>query len=113
MSPMNASSQIIGTLDQGVVLDVAIEDLRFKAYAVISEPDVNAVADIVPQEQFEAEGDLHVAAVGQAQDAEEQVRDVVFNMNPDDAAVFLCIDAAAYEATLEALGQDRDAAGPH
>jgi hypothetical protein len=107
-STMNATSRITGTLDDGVILEVSIEDLRFTAYAVVSEPDVNVVADFVPQDQFEADGDLHVAAVGQAGDADEQVGDVVFNMNPGDAAVFLCADAAAYRATLAALGQPQD-----
>ena len=105
---MDATSRIAGTLDNGVVLEVSIEDLRFTAYTVISEPDVNVVADFVPQEQFEADGDLHVAAVGRAEDADEQVGDVAFNMNPGDAAVFLCADAAAYQATLAALGQRQD-----
>lgn len=106
---MNATSRIAGTLDNGVILEVTIEDLRFTAYVVISEPDVNAVADFVPQEQFEADGDLHVAAVGRAEDADEQVGGVAFNMNPGDAAVFLCIDAQAYRATLAALGQRQEA----
>lgn len=109
MNNMNATSRIVGTLDNGVILEVCVEELRFAAYVVISEPDVNVVADFVPQEQFEADGDLHVAAVGQAGDADEQVSDVVSNMNPDDAAVFLCIDAAAYQATLAALGQRQEA----
>ena len=108
---MNATSRIVGTLDNGMILEVSIEDLHFTAYAVISEPDINAVADFVPQEQFEADGDLHVAAVGHAEDADEQVSSVAFNMNPGDAAVFLCIDTAAYRATLEALGQPQDAGG--
>ncbi|TAL86118.1 MAG: hypothetical protein EPN46_02720 [Candidimonas sp.] len=102
---MNPSSQIIGTLEQGVVLDVAMEELQFKAYVVISEPDVNRVADFVPREQFETSGDLHVAAVSDAHDAREQVEEITFNMNLNDGAVFLCQDQAAYAATLEELGQ--------
>ncbi len=102
---MNPSSHIIGTLEQGVILDVTMEELQFKAYVVISEPDVNRVADFVPQEQFEASGDLHVAAVARAGDAREQVEEITFNMNLNDGAVFLCQDQAAYTATLEELGQ--------
>lgn len=102
---MNASSHIIGTLRKGVVLDVTLEDLQFKAYVVISKPDINLVADFIPQEQFEADGDLHVAAVVAPGDAREQVQDVTFNMNMNDGAVFLCIDQSAYAATLEELGQ--------
>ena len=102
---MTASSHIIGTLRKGVVLDVTLEDLQFKAYVVISKPDINLVADFIPQEQFEADGDLHVAAVVAPGDAREQVQDVTFNMNMNDGAVFLCIDQSAYAATLEELGQ--------
>ncbi|MEO6985274.1 MAG: hypothetical protein ABI155_08005 [Paralcaligenes sp.] len=102
---MTPSSHIVGTLAQGVVLDVTMEELQFKAYVVISDPDVNRVADFVPHEQFENGGDLHVAAVAQADDAHKQVEDITFNMNLNDGAVFLCQDQAAYTATLEELGQ--------
>lgn len=87
----------------GVVADVVIEELQFKAYVVISEPDINLVADFVPPEQFDADGDVHVTAVTDSAQARGQVEDLVFNMNMGDAAVFLCADLPAYEATLEEL----------
>jgi len=87
----------------GVVVDVVIEELRFKAYVVVSEPDINLVADFVPREQFDADGDLHVTAVADSSEAHSQIEDLAFNMNQGDAAVFLCADQAAYEAALEAL----------
>jgi hypothetical protein len=102
---MNASSHIIDTLQQGVILHVTIDDFDFRAYVVVSEPDVNRVADFVPADQFEQDGDLHVTAVGQAADARDQVQDITFNMNPGDAAVFLCADSPTYDATLAELGQ--------
>jgi len=103
---MNASSQIARSLPEGVVLDVSIEDLSFTAYVVVSEPDIELVADFVPAEQFSQDGDVHVTAVGDAAQARSQVEDLAFNMNPGDAAVFLCADRHAYNATLEELGQN-------
>ncbi|WP_199173241.1 hypothetical protein [Pollutimonas subterranea] len=102
---MNALSHIIEVLEHGLVLDVTIEELQFRAYVVVSEPDIDRVADFVPKEQFEQDGDVHVAAIYEEQDAREQVQDITFNMNPGDAAVFLCVNPAAYLAALEELGQ--------
>ncbi|MDS1141464.1 hypothetical protein RE432_13570 [Pusillimonas sp. SM2304] len=102
LSPL---SHLVDTLEQGVVLDVVIEDLQFRAYVVISAPDINLVADFVPKEQFEQDGDVHVTAISHPAESRSQIEDIAFNMNPGDAAVFLCGNAQAYEQTLEALGQ--------
>ncbi|MYN12237.1 hypothetical protein GSY71_03600 [Pusillimonas sp. TS35] len=100
----SAHSRLVDTLERGVVLDVTVEELQFRAYVVVSEPDLERVADFVPREQFEQDGDLHVAAVAEPSAAAEQVEDIAFNMNQGDAAVFLCGTQAAYETTLDALG---------
>ncbi len=104
---MNPSSHVIQTLPEGLVLGVTIDELSFKAYVVISDPDINNVANFVPKEQFEEDGDLHVTAVESATEAREQVESLAFNMNLNDAAVFLCSDEPAYQATLEELGHDQ------
>lgn len=101
-------SRLVDTLEHGAVLDVTIEELRFRAYVVVSEPDLERVADFVPREQFEQDGDVHVAAIGDPGQAREQIQDIAFNMNPGDAAVFLCADEAAFRNTLEELGQNPD-----
>lgn len=102
---MNATSHIVDPLKNGLVLDVVIEDLQFRAYVVISKPDINLVSRFVPAEQFQRDGDVHVTAIGRSEDAREQIEDMAFNMNPGDAAVFLCGDERAYMAALEELGQ--------
>ncbi len=102
---MNALSHIVESLEHGLVLDVTIDDLQFRAYVVLSEPDIDRVADFVPREQFEQDGDVHVAAVYHADEAREQIQDIAFNMNPGDAAVFLCVNPLAYQNALEELGQ--------
>ncbi|OXR49433.1 hypothetical protein PuT2_06385 [Pusillimonas sp. T2] len=102
---MKVSSQIVSALPQGLILDVIIEDLTFTAYVVVSAPDIHLVAEFVSPEAYQQANDWHVTAIETADDAENQVRDIAFNMNLNDAAVFLCADTAAYEAALEALGQ--------
>jgi hypothetical protein len=104
---MNAHSRIIHALDHGLVLDVTIEELKFRAYVVVSEPDINLIADFVPQEQFQQDGDVHVAAIGLASEAREQIEDITFNMNLGDSAVFMCGNEDVYLETLEELGQQR------
>ncbi len=105
---MNPLSRLVDTLEQGAILDVTIEELQFRAYVVVSEPDIERVADFVPKEQFEQDGDVHVAAIAQPDQAREQIQDIAFNMNPGDAAVFLCADVSVFRNTLEELGQDPD-----
>lgn len=102
---MKAFSRIIQALEQGVLLDVTIEELTCTAYVVVSPPDLERVAQIVPAARFEQDGDVHVTAVDSAEQARQQVEDLAFNMNIGDSAVFLCQDTAAYEATLDELGQ--------
>lgn len=105
------NSEVIGRLTNGAVLAVTIEDLQFTAYIAVSEPDIELVADIVPSEQFEQDGDVHVTAVGQPAEARQQIEDMAFNMNPGDTAVFLCADAGTYHETLRELGQEGSADG--
>lgn len=102
---MQTHSHVISVLDQGLVLEVACGELGFTAYVVISEPDLNRVADIVPQDHYNKHGNLHVAAIDSRDDAPAQITDITFNMNPGDAAVFLCRDESAYLAALQELGQ--------
>ena len=98
-------STLVDTLEHGVVLDVVIEDLQFRAYVVVSEPDINLVADFVPAEQFEQDGDVHVTAISHPDESRDQIQDMAFNMNLGDAAVFLCGNGQVYQHTLEELGQ--------
>src|SRR3546814_2228377 len=77
---MNPLSRIVETLKHGAILDVAIEELQFRAYIVISEPDIERVADFVPKEQFEQDGDVHVAAISHPGQAREQIQDIAFKI---------------------------------
>lgn len=93
----------VGTLEQGLELDVQAEDFRFMAYLAVCEPDVDRVSDLVPPERFAQEGDVHVAAIGTPEDATTQIEEVAFNMSPGDSVVFLCEDTDTYNAALEEL----------
>lgn len=110
---MHTHSHVISVLDQGLVLDVVLEELSFTAYVVVSEPDLDRIAEFVPQENYDRHGSLHVAAIDTAQDAHEQVTDLAFNMMPGDAAVFLCGTESAYLAALRELGQPNTSVQPN
>lgn len=107
---MQTHSHVISVLDQGLVLDVTVGELGFTAYVVVSEPDLNRVADVVPQDHYDKHGSVHVAAIDAVDSAHDQITDIAFNMNPGDAAVFLCRDEAAYLAALHELGQQGQSA---
>ncbi|MAK55321.1 MAG: hypothetical protein CML17_05700 [Pusillimonas sp.] len=102
---MKAQSTILATLPQGLILQVNMGELLFKAYVAISEPSIEKMAELVSEEEYAQANDWHVTAVEAEDQAEHQVEDLAFNMNPGDAAVFLCVDKAACLATLAALGQ--------
>jgi hypothetical protein len=102
---MPLDSRLIALLDQGMVLDITIEDLPFRVYVAQRDADVQQVADLVPAEQFQGPGEVHVAAIRDGDDAAQQVQDVLFNLNPSDALVFLCTGQRAYTETLAVFGQ--------
>lgn len=101
MSPTN---HLISTLTDGAVLQVRLDGTSVQVYVVISEPSIDRVADILPKERFEADGDIHVMAVGQPEDASTLIDDVSQNIHPDDIIVFLCIDAATKDEVLKQFG---------
>ena len=103
---MQIQSQIIEQTDSAYVLEITLEEEhKVWAYLAISEPDLDAVANIVPPEQFEAGGDVHVMAIAQPTDAPQEVEEVLFSMNPNDTVVFLCADQASVMAVLNEFGQ--------
>ncbi len=101
MSPTN---HLISTFEEGAVLSLHLDNCPVQAYVVISEPNIDLVADIVPKERFEADGDIHVMAVGQPEDAAAMIEDVSQNINPDDTIVFLCLDKATKDEVLAQFG---------
>lgn len=110
---MQTHSHVISVLNQGLMLDVALGELSFTAYVVVSEPDLDRIPEFVPQENYERHGSLHVAAIDTANDAHAQISELAFNMMPGDAAVFLCGDESAYVAALSELGQSHTCTQPN
>lgn len=101
---MPLESRLIASLDQGYILDINLEDLQFRVYVALRDADVDLVAELVPPEQFERDGDVHVAAIHEGDDASQHIQDVLFNLNPGDAIVLLCTGPTAYRETLAELG---------
>ncbi len=102
--PMPLESRLVEPIDQGYVLDVTLEDLDFRVYVALRDADIDEVAALVPPERFEEAGDVHVAAIDTGDDASEQIRDVLFNLNPGDTIVLLCTNLDAYRHALAELG---------
>lgn len=105
LTHMPFESQIICHLDQGMVLDIELEGLSFRAYVAMRSADVEEVAALVPPEQFDSDTDIHVAAIHDGDDVRDEIQDVMFNLNPGDVMVFLCTGTQAYVETLAELGQ--------
>jgi hypothetical protein len=94
----------------GIAMHTTLDGEPIRTYAVVSAPDLNAIAQIVPPEEVEAGGEIHATAVTDVESAESQVLDVLDNLNPNDIAVFLCANEAAYAAALAllALSDEQD-----
>ncbi|MFA5664172.1 hypothetical protein [Castellaniella sp.] len=104
---MPLDSQLIRCLAHDAqVLDIHLEGHVFRAYVAQRPADVEQVAALVPAEQFQSAGDVHVAALHTGDDMATQIGDVLFNLNPGDAIVLLCTSLAAYQSALVELGQD-------
>lgn len=101
---MPLDSHLVSLVDQGHILDISLEDLDFRVYVALREPDVEEVAKLVPAERFE-QGEVHVMAINAQDDAPAQIQDALFNLNPGDTLVFLCTDAPAYENALAEFGR--------
>ncbi len=97
-------SQLIETVEGGVLMDVTAEDLHVKAYVVIAPADFTVVEKLIPTAIFESGVQVHVAAVDQSSDITEQVVQILENMQPDDVVAYLCENAISYGETLAVLG---------
>ncbi len=97
-------SQVIETVEGGVLMDVTAEDLHVKAYVVIAPADFTVVEKLIPTAIFESGVQVHVAAVDQSGDITEQVVQILENMQPDDVVAYLCENAISYGETLAVLG---------
>ncbi|OZI61329.1 hypothetical protein [Bordetella genomosp. 11] len=93
-------------LTSGIALRTTLDGEFIRSYVVVSPPDLDAIADIVPAAEVEAGGQIHATAVSDPISAAEQIGDVLDNINPGDIAVFLCASPAAYETALQLLGYD-------
>lgn len=97
---MPLDSRLVRSLNQGYELEFSLEGLDFSVYIALRDANIEQVAGLVPPERFEQDGDVHVVAIHDMDDASEQIQDVLFNLNPGDTIVFLCTGAQAYENTL-------------
>jgi hypothetical protein len=97
-------SQVIQTIEGGVLMDVTAQDLHVKAYVVIAAADISVVEKLIPASVFESGVQVHVAAIDQSSDITEQVVQILENMQPEDVVAYLCDSAVSYGETLAVLG---------
>ncbi len=75
----------------GMALRTTLDGEFIRSYVVISPPDLNAIANIVPAAEVEAGGQIHATAISDPRrGGRRQIGDVLDNINPGDIAVFLC-----------------------
>ena len=69
----------------------------------MADPDLELLSQIVPADVFESGAEIHASLVAEDDDVQDKLLEVIDNMNPGDAAVFLCGSPNTLEAVLDAL----------
>lgn len=103
---MSLSGRLIAHLDQAQLIEITLEEFQFDVYVALRDADVEHVANLVPADKFAGAGDVHVAAISGDQDAQAEINDMLFNLNPSDTMVFLCTDKQAYINVLSEFEQE-------
>jgi len=101
---MEITSRRQATLEHGLCLETTLDGATLTVYAILGEPDLEAIPGIVPRALVEAGADIHAAAVQGTGDAQEQIDQVLENVNPGDVVVFFCDSEDSYGAALDLLG---------
>ncbi len=99
--------EIISTIDTpipgGVRITTTLDGEAVTLFAVVADPDLELLAQIVPVDVFESGAQVHANIVSAEDDVQDKLLEVIENMNPGDAAVFLCSASETLEAVLDAL----------
>lgn len=102
------NQQLSLELENGLVLNVSMQELKFTAYLVIGAMDLEQVGDIVPYDEYIKYNNLHVASIDHPQDTAQQLEDVSFNMDMNDGLVLFCADQASYFEAMQQLGYENN-----
>lgn len=108
--------QIISTIDApvpgGVRIATTLDGETVTLFVVVADPDLELLAQIVPADIFESGAQVHANIVGDDDDVQDKLLEVIENMNPGDAGVFLCASPEQLESVLDALdiGDEPEAA---
>ena len=84
-------ASLVEFIDDGAALRLPLDDVAaVHVYVAVSEPDVEAVANIVPESQFQADGNIHVFAILSLDEAPEILEEAISSVDDQDTIVFLC-----------------------
>lgn len=100
---MEIISTIAATIPGGVRVTTTLDGEEVILFVVVADPDLELLAQIVPVEVFESGVEVHASIVSEDDDVQDKLLEVIDNMNPGDAAVFLCSAPDTLEAVLDAL----------
>ena len=100
---MEIISHIEAEVLGGVRIATTLDGESVTLFAVVADPDLELIAEIVPAALFESGAQVHANIVSDEDDVQDKLLEVVENMNPGDAAVFLCSSPQSLDAVLDAL----------
>lgn len=100
---MEIISTIVDEIAGGVRVATTLDGEAVTLFVVAADPDLELLAHIVPAHVFESGAQIHANIIGAHDDVQDKLLEVIENMNPGDAAVFLCSDATVLQTVLDAL----------
>lgn len=98
------NQELSNNLDNGIVLDVTMQDLQFTAYVLIAETNLELVSKIVPYDEYIKYDNLHVGDLSNSKETKKQLDDISFNMDFGDGLVLFCDNQETYKQALIELG---------
>ena len=95
-------SGLLRALHNGLELTCQANDLELNIYLLVAPADFDLIPQIVPEARFEQDGQIHVASLGDNDEAvEDEMESVLSNMDSGDTVLFFCGSDEAYHIALD------------
>ncbi len=109
MNQPGIQTSLVRALHQGVQITAEVNDLMLDIYLVVAAVDFDQIPEIVPQDRFEQDGQIHIASLGlEDEPVEDEMEAILANMDSGDTVLFFCANSDAYHQALDFVSYTGD-----
>lgn len=109
MNEPGIQTSLVRALHQGVQITAEVNGLVLDIYLIVAAVDFDQIPEIVPQDRFEQEGQIHIASLGlEDEPVEDEMESILANMDSEDTVLFFCANSDAYHQALDFIGYTGD-----